>query len=258
MIDGLRTEGRFKYVEQGEGHTVVLLHGLFGALSNFVDTVRHFCKRYKVVIPVLPLYELKADSNILDRLVEYVEDFIEQKKLKNVTLIGNSLGGHVALMYALKRSDRVNAIVLTGSSGLYENSLGDTYPKKSDYDFVKTKTEYTFYDPKTATKELIDEVFEIVNNRNKALNIIYLAKSAIGHNMRSELSKLRMPVKLIWGKQDTITPDFVGEEFHRLLPDADLVFIDKCGHAPMMERPTEFNEHVDRFLTRVYKQQAAV
>ncbi|MCP6756160.1 hypothetical protein NL533_31530, partial [Klebsiella pneumoniae] len=80
-------------------------------------------------------------------------------------------------MYTLQHPKKVKSIILTGSSGLFENSLGDSYPKKSDYDFVKQKTEYTFYDPAVATKELVDEVYEIVNNREKALRILYLAKS---------------------------------------------------------------------------------
>ena len=127
--------------------------------------------------------------------------------------------------------------------------MGDGYPNRESYEYIKNKTEYTFYDPKTATKELVDEVFETVNNRGKVIRIITMAKSAIRHNMRDELSAFTMPAKMIWGSDDRITPPFVGEEFNKLLPNSSLSFIDQCGHAPMMERPQEFNKILEEFLT---------
>ena len=73
---------------------------------------------------------------------------------------------------------------------------------------------------------LVDEVFEIVNNREKALRVLYMAKSAMRHNLRDELQNITIPVLLIWGKDDGITPPFVGEEFHKLLPNSDLIWFD--------------------------------
>jgi len=180
--------------------------------------------------------------------VEYVLDFIDHKGYKDVNYVGNSLGGHVGLICTLQRQDLVKSLTLTGSSGLFEKAFGDTFPKRGSYDFIKEKTEATFYDPKVATKELVDEVFEIVNNREKALRVLSMAKSAVRHNMRDELKNILVPVCLIWGKNDIITPDFVAEEFNERLPNASLVFIDKCGHAPMMELPEVFNEHFEHFL----------
>jgi pimeloyl-ACP methyl ester carboxylesterase len=126
--------------------------------------------------------------------------------------------------------------------------MGETYPKRGDYEYMRKKTELTFYDPKVATKELVDEVFSIVNNRLKAIKIISLARSAIKHNLGSELQEISIPVCLIWGKNDTITPPMVAEEFHKLLPTSELFWIDKCGHAPMMEVPDEFNAILEKFL----------
>ncbi|RMD75104.1 MAG: alpha/beta hydrolase, partial [Bacteroidetes bacterium] len=133
-------------------------------------------------------------------------------------------------------------------------AMGSTFPKRGDYDFIRRKTEATFYDPKVATKELVDEVFDIVNDRNKGIRIIATAKSAVRHNLGDKLHEIKAPVLLVWGKQDNVTPPFVAEKFHELLPDARLVFIDKCGHAPMMEHPEEFNRHLEAFLEEVLKQ----
>ncbi|HEY4156382.1 MAG TPA: alpha/beta hydrolase [Puia sp.] len=242
---------KFRFIEEGEGQPLVLLHGLFGALSNFVDLVEYFRKHYKVVVPMLPLFDLDILHTSVGGLAKFVHKFIEIRNYRNVHLLGNSLGGHVALIYVLKNPERIKSIILTGSSGLFESAMGDTYPKRGDYDYIKKKTELTFYDPKIASKELVDEVYEIVNNRIKAIKIIALAKSAIRNNLGEELNQIMQPALLIWGSNDSITPPFVGREFQRLIPHSELHFIDKCGHAPMMEVPAEFNEILHQFLTKL-------
>lgn len=250
--------GKFKFIEQGEGEPLVLLHGLFGALSNFKDLIEHFRHSHKVVVPMLPLFELDILHTSVGGLAKYVHKFLETRDLKNVHLLGNSLGGHVGLVYTLKHPERIRSLILTGSSGLFENGMGDTYPRRGDYDYIQKKTELTFYDPKTATKELVDEVFEITRNRLKVVKIIALAKSAIRNNLGEELNGIKQPTLLIWGNNDTITPPFVAREFHRLIPNSELYFIDKCGHAPMMEQPAEFNIILDKFLKKLAKPAATV
>jgi pimeloyl-ACP methyl ester carboxylesterase len=175
---------------------------------------------------------------------------------ENINLLGNSLGGHVALVHILKHPEKIKTLTLTGSSGLFENGMGDSYPKRGDYEYIRKKTELTFYDPAMATKELVDEVFEITNNRLKVIKIIALAKSAIRSNLGEELNQIKQPTLLIWGNNDTITPPFVGQEFNKLIPNSELHFIDKCGHAPMMEVPDEFNKILEAFLAKT-KQSAA-
>lgn len=251
MQYSIKEQGKFKYIEEGEGEPLVLLHGLFGALSNFKDLIEHFRKQYKVVVPMLPLFDLDILHTTVGGLAKYVSKFLETKDLKNIHLLGNSLGGHVGLVYVLKHPERIKSLILTGSSGLFENAMGDTYPRRGDYDYIQKKTEVTFYDPKMATKELVDEVFEITRNRLKVIKIIALAKSAIRNNLGEELNNIQQPTLLVWGNNDTITPPFVAREFHRLIPNSELHFIDQCGHAPMMERPAEFNVILDKFLKKL-------
>lgn len=250
MNIAIKQEGKFKYIEEGEGEVLLLLHGLFGALSNWKDVTEHFSKKYKVIIPLMPIFEMNILTLSVEGLANFIHDFIEHKKLTKVNLLGNSLGGHVALVYVKKHPELVNTILLTGSSGLYENAMGGNYPKKGDKEFIRKKVEITFYDPQTATDELVDEVFETVNDRMKVLRILTMAKSAIRHNMRKDIPNIKIPVCLVWGKDDIITPPNVGEEFHQLLPNSELHFLDQCGHAPMMERPIEFNRIADAFFMK--------
>ncbi|HTN05180.1 alpha/beta hydrolase [Agriterribacter sp.] len=247
----IKQDGKFKYVEEGNGEILILLHGLFGALSNFGDLIEYFRRQYKVVVPMLPLLELDLLHTSVGGIEKFVHKFIEYKSYSGIHLLGNSLGGHVALLHILKHPENIKSLILTGSSGLFESGMGDTYPKRGDYEYIRAKTELTFYDPKVATKELVDEVFEITTNRLKVIKIIALAKSAIRNNLGEELNEIKQPTLLVWGNNDTITPPFVGREFNRLIPNSELHFIDKCGHAPMMEVPDEFNKILHQFLTKL-------
>ena len=242
---------KFKFIEEGEGEPLVLLHGLFGALSNFKDLIEHFRQTYKVIVPLLPLFELDLFHTTVGGLEKHVQKFLEALNYNDIHLMGNSLGGHVALVHVLKHPERIRSIILTGSSGLFENGMGDSYPKRGDYEYIKRKTELTFYDPATATKELVDEVYELCNNRLKVIKIISLAKSAIRNNLGEELNQINKPTLLVWGNNDTITPHFVAKEFHNLIPNSELYYIDKCGHAPMMEAPEEFNRILEQFLSKL-------
>ena len=249
MTDDPKKENKFTYIEAGEGKTIIVLHGLMGTLSNFSGVLEHFSKNgYRILVPELPIYTLPLLKTNIKSLAKFIKDFMAFKELENVILIGNSLGGHVALYLTKHHPELVESLVLTGSSGLYENAMGDTYPKRGDYEYIKTKTEAVFYDPKTASKEMIDNLFKTVIDRNSAIRILALAKSAIRHNMANDLPKMSLPVCLIWGKQDTVTPPEVAEDFHKLLPNANLHWIDKCGHAPMMEHPEKFNTIVEQWL----------
>jgi len=247
----IKQEEKFRFIEEGVGEPLLLLHGLFGALSNFTGQIEKFRHTHKVIVPLLPLLDLDLLHTTVGGLEKFLHRFIEHKDYKDINLLGNSLGGHVGLMYVLRHPERIRSLILTGSSGLFENGMGDTYPKRGDYEYIRKKTELTFYDPKMASKELVDELFETVNVRIKAVKIIALAKSAIRNNLGEEVSQIKQPTLLVWGKNDAITPPFVGEEFHKLIPNSELHFIDKCGHAPMMERPEEFNTILFNFLLKL-------
>jgi pimeloyl-ACP methyl ester carboxylesterase len=244
----IHKEGKFEYVEVGVGQPLMLLHGLFGALSNFSDLIEHFKHTHKVIVPILPLYDLDLLHTTVKGLAKYVQQFIDHKGYDQIHLLGNSLGGHVGLVYILSHPEKIKTLTLTGSSGLFENAMGDSYPKRGDYEYIRAKTAETFYDPAVATKELVDEVFEITNSRIKVIKIIALAKSAIRNNLGEELGQIKVPTLLIWGKNDKVTPPFVAEDFHKLIPNSELAFIDQCGHAPMMEVPNAFNEILEKFL----------
>ncbi|MBI5372666.1 MAG: alpha/beta hydrolase [Sphingobacteriales bacterium] len=237
-----------RFTDEGQGEPIILLYGLFGSVKNFNPLIRHLRETHRVIVPIFPFYEMGFCVDIFT-LTRFLQEVTEELKLDRFHLLGNSMGGHIALLYTLNHPGKVRSLTLSGSSGLYEHGMGDTYPRRRDYDYIKTKTELTFYNPEVATKELVDEIYATVNSR-KAIQIVSLAKSTIRHNVEKELSRINIPCCLIWGKQDTITPPEVAESFHRLLPKAELYWIDECGHVPMLERPEQFNPLLDEFLSK--------
>ena len=254
MIFKTKKEKKFAFIEAGEGEPIILLHGLMGGLSNFENTVTYFSERgYKVFVPVLPIYDLPVLNTNLTTIAKYVAKFIDEKVGKPATIVGNSMGGHVGLILTLARPELVTNLVLTGSSGLYERTFGDSFPRKSDKEYIRKKTQEVFYNPEVATSELVDEVFSVVNDRMKGLKTVMLARSAIKHNMLNDLPKIKTPVCLIWGKQDNVTPGEVAVDMHKFLPNSDLFWIDHCGHAAMMEKPEEFNKILYSWLQKIKK-----
>ena len=251
MTKSFKKEGKYNYLDVGEGAPIIILHGLMGGLSNF-DGVTHFFseKGYRVIIPELPIYNMPLLKTNVKSFAKYVSNFMDYLGLPEAILLGNSLGGHIGLYFAKTFPEKTKALIITGSSGLYESAMGGSFPKRGDYEYIKKKAQDVLYDPTVATKEIVDEVFASVNDRNKLFKTLAIAKSAIRHNMAKDLPKMKMPTCIIWGKNDTVTPPEVATEFHELLPDSDLFWIDKCGHAAMMEHPDEFNKILYAWLQK--------
>jgi 2-hydroxy-6-oxonona-2,4-dienedioate hydrolase len=248
----IKSEDSFHYLETGgPGRPIVLLHGLMGALSNFEGILEEFGPKHNVLVPMLPIFDIPAREITVTKIVEVVESFVKYKNLDSAFYLGNSLGGHIAQLFALRNPDLVRGLILTGSSGLFESAMGNSFPKRGDKEFIRKKTESVFYDPAVATDELVDEVYKTTNDLRNAMSVVAVAKSAVRHNLEDKLDGIKCPTLLVWGIQDNVTPIWVGEKFHELIVHSELVKIDHCGHAPMMERSNLFNIALGDFIARV-------
>ena len=251
MIFKTKKEKKYNFIDEGAGHPLILLHGLMGGLSNFNKMISYFSEKgYRVIVPQLPIYDLPVLNTNLTAIAKFVAKFIDENVKEPVTIVGNSMGGHIGLILTTIRPDLIANLVLTGSSGLYERSFGDSFPRKSDKEYIKRKTQEVFFDPNVATEELVDEVFSVVNDRMKGIKTVMLARSAIKHNMLEDLPNIKCPTCIIWGKQDSVTPPDVAVDMHKFIPNSDLFWIDECGHAAMMEKPDEFNEILYNWLKK--------
>ncbi len=248
----IKKEGKYRWLEKGNsGKPVILLHGLMGGVENFGEMVDFISTNCKVYGLDLKLFEGRSLLKVsVKSLSDYLYDFMCYLKIESAVLIGNSMGGHIGLIFAKDHPEKVDGLILTGSSGLFEESMGSSFPRRGDKEYIRKKTEEVFYDPKVATDDLVDKVFEIANNRVTILKLLGYAKSAIRHNMAKDIPKITKPTCLIWGANDKVTPPHVAEEFHKLLPKSELNWIAKCGHAPMWEHPKKFSQIVLQFLKK--------
>ena len=231
---------------------MILLHGLFGGLSNWSTVIDHFENRFDIIVPDLPLHE-KHKGDTLEYLVDFLESVIIKANFKNVILVGNSLGGHIAIRYTHRHPDMVSRLILTGSSGLYENTQVGSFLKRGDHDYIRERVEATFYDKAVATDELVAEVLQVTTDPFKCLSTIRTAKATKLDNVLTRLPAIPVPVLLVWGDEDQITPPYVAYQFRDNLPNAELVMLSKCGHVPMMEKPGEFNYALEEFLFNLSK-----
>ena len=138
----VRKEGEFEYFESDDSGTpIILLHGLMGALSNFEALIEYFKGKNKVILPILPFFDIPLRKLSVASLAEHIHAFVEYKNFDKVYVLGNSLGGHIAQLYAMEHPEKVKGMILTGSSGLFESAMGNTFPKRGNYEFIKKKTE---------------------------------------------------------------------------------------------------------------------
>jgi pimeloyl-ACP methyl ester carboxylesterase len=248
----IREKDGFRFIDEGPSSdlpTIVLLHGMLGDLSNWTSTVGDLAgHQYRVVVPVLPVYALPMKQTSVQGLADYVHAFISAINLDSVTLVGNSLGGQVAILYALTYPERVAALILSGSSGLYEVEMGTGTPRRRDREYIRERAAVTFYEPRHVTDDLIDEMVDIINDRARVARLIKMARSTKAETVASRLSEIAVPTLLVWGRNDLITPSDVAEEFRERIQSSELHFIDECGHAPMIEHPETFNLIMLRFL----------
>lgn len=247
----IHSAGEFTYLDAGSHSredTLLLLHGLFGGLSNFdrlIDALSG-CG-YRIVVPRIPLYEMRRKELTIPELAKWTARFAAFAQLDRPVILGNSMGGQVALEYALMFPERTRALILTGSSGLMEKDFGRTFPRRNNREYIRRQASMTFYED-LVDEQMIDEIQEVVLQPRRLTRLLTLARATRDHYMGDRLSEITHPALLVWGRQDRITPPEVAEMFEERLSGADLRWIDRCGHAPMMERPLHFARHVLEFL----------
>jgi len=229
---------------------LILLHGMFGGLSNFDQLLNRINpQKYYVVVPELPLFSLRPEKASIKNLSTWLDAFLQSLNITKVHLLGNSMGGHIALDYAHNHRESVEKLILTGSSGLIENNLGDSSPKRNDRSYIKKQAKKTFF-KNMVDDNMVDEIEDILSSSKKLINIIHFARDTHQYNMANMLPDIAHETLLIWGRQDAITPPEAANQFYNLLPNATLRWIDSCGHAPMMEQPDQFVQLLDTFFSR--------
>lgn len=235
------------YIETGQGETLTLLHGLFGGPENWHAAIEVLQHDFHILAPRFPL-DGSLKLTAVRELTEFVKNFLDAKGVEKTALAGNSLGGHVALDLALQYPQRITKLILAGSAGLYERHLTDGSLPKPDHDFIRAQAQKIFYAKDHVTDQMIEQIHQQLQDRHYVRFLIRVAKATRDYRMDDLLAQVQVPTLLVWGAQDEVTPPHVAHQFQRSLPQAKLVFFDRCGHAPPIEHPHEFGRTVREFL----------
>jgi len=248
----------FRWIEAGAGTPVLCLHGLFGTSEHWETTVEALAPRCRAMALTLPIFDTPPDDLSVQGLRGYVEAFMDAERLPPAVVVGNSLGGHVALDLALHAPERVRGLVLSGSSGLFERSFTRGVPHRPSAEFVREKMAEVFHDPAMVTPERIEEVRHCVSRRSYVLRVLQVSRSAKRYNLEDRLGEIRCPTLLVWGTEDRVTPRDVAIRFLEGIPASTIRLVPECGHAPMLEHPEAFARAIDEFLDSVAPETAAV
>lgn len=246
----------FDYLQAGSKSSptaVVFLHGLFGSPDNWRPILEALADEYYCLAPQLPIdprpHRRPQDFRSIHQLTDFVASFWEEVGLGRAVLCGNSLGGQVAIDFCRRYPERAERLVLTGSAGLFERNLSGGKLPKVTREFIREKAREIFYDPDPiVTDEKVADVQRMLSDRQYVRFLLRVAKATRNYNVRADLSKLRLPTLVLWGQDDRITPPSVAREFYEHLPHARLVFLERCGHSPPLERPQAFSRALRAFL----------
>lgn len=246
-----RIAGNHIYLECGEGKPVIFCHGLFGGIFNADKVAAVLSSRYRFLMPYLPMYDLPLKDCRVRNLGHYLIDFTEQLQLKEAVFIGNSMGGGALTYYASMRGNIAKGIVLSGSSGLSNIPISNGFFKRKDPEFVKSATQNIFFNRNIPPDQMIQDVFNAIQQTELVIRSIRLTKSAVNEKTQKELSLIHTPTLLVWGRQDPVTPSEVAPAFQSLIHGSELVILEECGHVATQEKPKEFLFHLDTFFKKI-------
>ncbi len=251
---------KIKYVEVGSGPVVVLLHGLGGNSTNWAFNTPALAQKFRVIVPDQVGFGQSDKPLVNYRIgtyVDFLDKFLSELKVERATLVGNSMGGWVAALYAVRYPAKVERLVLVDSAGFAPpkefdlNALSGLNP--STRDEMKRLAGMVFYNPLFKSDAAVDVLLAQRMSAGDGYTIQRLVESIYrGDDMLDgKLSAVKQPVLIVWGREDGLTPlAREGEKFKRELPAAQMIVFDQCGHVPQVEKAAEFNAAVLKFISQ--------
>ncbi len=226
--------------DSGRGVPFVFLHGLVGLNDHWEGVTARIRDRVRCVLFELPLLRLRGDHCSIHGATDLTARFVHERFTEPVVLVGNSFGGHVAARLAIDHAELVRGLVLTGASGILEKSMVSDVQIRPSREWLARKIGELFFDRAHMRENDLDRAFAELSDRGGARAMVKLSRSARKDHLGDRMRDIRVPTLLVWGKQDVVTPPEAAQGFARSIPGSTLVWLDKCGHAPMIEKPEEF------------------
>ena len=250
---------KIHYVEAGSGPVVVLLHGLGGNSTNWAFNIPALAQKYRVIVPDQIGFGRSDKPRINYRVgtyADFLDKFLDELKIERATLVGNSMGGWIAALYALQRPARVERLVLADAAGFRP-------PPEFNLAVLSGLNPST----RAGMRELAAQVFfnKQLFGGEAAIDLMLTQRMAAGDGdtiqrlvesiyrgedmLDGRLSAIKQPTLIIWGREDGLTPlAREGEKFRKEMPGAQFIVFEQCGHVPQVEKAAEFNAALLKFL----------
>ena len=246
----LHKRNSFTFHEKGTGQPVLILHGLFGENEMEKGFLSELGEDFNYNLLHLPLFRMPLLKTSVRGLVDIVSEFVEFKGWDEFHIVGTSLGGHIAMLYADNNPEKIITMSLVAPAGLYRAEGGGRFPNRGDIEAIKNRIAWHFHDKEKIGESLVADVEAVINDPNKAQRLLALAKSSSENKVGRAMLKLKIPTCLIWGEEDKITPPEMGEELYSLFKKGKLNWIKDCGHAAIIEKSKEVAQIMEQFLSK--------
>jgi pimeloyl-ACP methyl ester carboxylesterase len=248
---------RIHYVEAGSGPAVILLHGLGGSTEVWANNMAPLAAQFRVIALDQIGFGKSAKPLVNYRIrtyVDFLDQFCRQLKIERASLVGNSMGGWIAAAFTAVFPDRVDKLVLVDAAGY-------TPPKTLDMrtlfalnpttrEGMKLLSAKVFYNKLFQTDAMIEQAMAARLAAGDGYTINSITESIIrGEDFLDDTVKtIKRPTLIVWGREDGLTPLVDGERFNKDIAGSKLVVFDECGHVPNIEKASQFNAAVIKFL----------
>lgn len=248
---------RIRYLDQGSGQAVVLVHGLGGSIESWANNIEGLSKEIRVIAIDLPGFG-QSDKPKMNYTIKFYRDFltafVERLRLRTTSITGSSLGGQIAAELAIARPDLVQKLVLISPAGALPKSFKGSpalrrYVKVTEARSAEQVKQALFaVDGKPVDDAYAQMVFERLSMPGAGEAFLSaLMGSARASRLNSRLQRIRAPTLLLWGKEDAMIPIKFIEPFVKM-KNCRIIMLEGCGHRPHVEKPDLFNRIVIDFL----------
>lgn len=243
---------RIHYLIAGEGRPVVLVNGLGGTSENWGNMIQDLrSKGFKVYAPDMLGFG-RSDKPDIDYAIslhaQIVRQFLDSQNLQQPDMVGWSMGGWIAMKFAAANPQRVHRLVLLDSAGLIYDPVNTPALRPKSIEQLAHMMEVLNPNPKPiptfVAKDIVRNMMASDWIIDRTLKSMYTGKDV----MDQHLQELTMPVLIIWGKQDLITPIALADRLHRGIPRSDLYVVDACGHLAPVACADQVLPQMEKFL----------
>jgi len=262
---------RIRFLEQGEGFPLLLVHGLGASVEWWQFNVNFLSQKYRVM--AFDFHGFGHSSKAMEKFSlsyasKFLVSFFDTLKIDKVSLVGNSMGGLISLYTALQYPERIEKLVLVNNAGFGQKisfllRLSSLFPVGElalilrNQFTVKILMDQLFYDPKKLPLRLVNYALKIYDLPESGKALLQTLRSGINlwglkkeiwYPILKKVASLPHPTLIVWGEQDRITPVSQAYRGQELIKHSNLYIFERCGHMPQIEWAEEFNHLVLDFL----------